>query len=1621
MARIRSRISVSFGINFLVVIAALFFSCIAIPAQAALSGTASAPARLLQVNGFEEPLVPMYGTTSQEDQALAETIARHRNQLSSDDLAVFETFLKDHPHSGWNVGILANLGLSYYRQGYFSKAIEAWERAWQAEKTRPGDNPMGKMLADRAMGELTRMHARLGHADELEKLLAAIKDRPMSGPATELITDAHESLWKFRNEYDKSYLCGPMALKSLLISAQADPAKIAIMDAARSGPRGYTFAQVSELASKADVPHELVFRTPDQPLPIPSVVNWKLNHYAAIIGEQDGLYHVQDPTFATGDAWLTKEAIDAEASGYFLIPAGIQKVASWRTATPEEAKSIYGMGQTNNNQQGSTLPEDEALRPDSDCPMCMVNAKTMLVSLNLSDVPVGYQPSKGLSAKIRLTYNQREASQPANFSFFNISPKWTLNVLSWVQDNPTSPGRSVLRYAAGGGAVEYSNGYSYSTASGAFSPERQSQAVLVRIPATGPATSYELRMTDGSRQVFSRSDGATVFPRRMFLTQVIDPAGNALTFNYDEQLRLQSLTDATGRDTIFSYELAANPLLVTSITDPFGRRAALTYDESGRLASITDVIGITSSFKYDAGGLINEMTTPYGTHRFAYGQGATNSRFLEMTDPMGFTERLEFRHRAPGMTNSDSVIPAGLGLRNTYLYYRNTFYWDKHVYPLTHTDYTQARITHWLHNPANHTSPVIESTKQPLERRVWNIYPNQSTSYYEGSAATPVAIGRVLDDGSTQTTRFTYNSIGKPLTATDPAGRQTSFAYAPNNIDLVSIQQTTDNGPATLAAFTYNDQHLPLTATDAAGETTFYTYNSDGQITGITDALGRTTRYEYDGLGRLVAIINADDVVQHSFTYDAFDHVATATDSEGHTIAYEYDAIDRVTQITYPDGTTTKNTYNLLDLVETKDRMGRVTSYSHDANRRMISTTDPMGQVTRYAYYRNGVLKSITDGNGNTTRWDIDIQSRPVAKVYADDSRETYSYDSASRLTSITDALGQTKQYGYTKDDRLAAINYASALNPTPNVSFTYDPYFPRKAAMTDGTGTTQFQYGPVGSLGALKLTNENGPYANDEISYQYDALGRVKSRKVDTVTESFTYDKLDRVTQHTNPLGAFSFSYLGQTGQLISQQAGAVGTQWDYEDNTQDRRLKSITNSGQARGFQYATTPENQISSLTETLGGAAQKNWNYIYDDADRLTATQHSAGGNFSYDYDAGDNLTSINGAIGHYNTVNQLVVLNSDSFSYDANGNLEDDGVRTYQWDAENRLLAIGYKNDASKATTFRYDGMGRRLAIIETNGGATTETRHLWCGDTLCQARTVNDTVTRRYYSEGVAIPQGGTLLYYGTDHLGSVRDVMAAQNGAKVASYDYDPYGNQIAGSGRISVDFRYAQMFYHQQSGLYLTNYRAYDPKTARWLSRDPSEEEGGLNLYGYVNGNPANFIDPTGEVGIFGAAGNIATGYLLSRLTGECYTWGDALKDGVAGAVGIGFLAKLKNLRVLNRLKGIFKAEKKTPTGLETRGYRPALGERTIQGQVDNAIQQAGGNPTIQRGGQDLFRLRSSGHGSTSATATPQNIRNITPDGRVFTGKGPDTPVGPREIRELYKAQTGQGTSIIRTRSGK
>ena len=111
----------------------------------------------------------------------------------------------------------------------------------------------------------------------------------------------------------------------------------------------------------------------------------------------------------------------------------------------------------------------------------------------------------------------------------------------------------------------------------------------------------------------------------------------------------------------------------------------------------------------------------------------------------------------------------------------------------------------------------------------------------------------------------------------------------------------------------------------------------------------------------------------------------------------------------------------------------------------------------------------------------------------------------------------------------------------------------------------------------------------------------------------------------------------------------------------------------------------------------------------------------------------------------------------------------------------------------------------------------------------------------------------GQGYYYTFDHLGSVRE-MTDGSGTIQARYDYDPYGRTTLVSGTNLSDFQYAGYYMHQTSGLYLTMFRAFDPNTGKWLSRDPLGERIGPNLYQYVGNNPVRYTDPLGLEGTGG-----------------------------------------------------------------------------------------------------------------------------------------------------------------------
>jgi RHS repeat-associated protein len=102
------------------------------------------------------------------------------------------------------------------------------------------------------------------------------------------------------------------------------------------------------------------------------------------------------------------------------------------------------------------------------------------------------------------------------------------------------------------------------------------------------------------------------------------------------------------------------------------------------------------------------------------------------------------------------------------------------------------------------------------------------------------------------------------------------------------------------------------------------------------------------------------------------------------------------------------------------------------------------------------------------------------------------------------------------------------------------------------------------------------------------------------------------------------------------------------------------------------------------------------------------------------------------------------------------------------------------------------------------------------------------------------------------DANGNVAALIDA-NGALVTGYSYDPFGNLLSTTNHQplpipSNPFRFSTKYVDSETGLYYYGYRHYSPSLGRWLNRDPIEEEGGKNLYGFVENSAASSADALG-----------------------------------------------------------------------------------------------------------------------------------------------------------------------------
>jgi len=1078
---------------------------------------------------FEEPLVPIGGEPSaEENAALAAALLSYAHRGGPDDFVSLTDFLDQHPRSPWRAALLTDLGLEYYNTAHYSLALDAWERAWPLAKEAADGK--GKAVADRAAGELAYMYARLGRMTELEALLKSFEDRVVVGPATDRIADAREGLWNMQNKPEISFKCGPYALQQILLSDQKrlTPSLTNVITEianAASTPKGLSLPQVAELSKKVGLNYQMAFRgAPLAPSDggrvsagrvrgsfiVPSVVHWKVGHYAAMVRQEGDRYLLKDPTFGN-TVWATRQALEAETSGYFLIPPG-DLPRGWRGVDAKEGSAIWGKGlpcckappppppcpDSNGSTQGSGTCEPPC--PDAGAggtPMARSTVDLMTVTLSLHDEPVGYSPPVGPPIRFWVRYNHRDPFQPGNFTYSNFGSKWACDWIAYIMDNPQSLSADVTYYARGGGTRKFTG---FNSGTQTFAHQQSDQTRLTR---TGPA-SYERRSSDGSKLIFSQPDGSIGTSRKIFLTQIVDPFGNTVTLTYDGNLRLAGITDAIGQVTTLTYGNTNDSYKITRVTDPFGRFADFAYDSLGRLTNITDLIGLNSTFVYaGSGDFITSLITPYGTNTFILAQGGGPSgttSSLETIYADGSRDRVEY-NQSEGLgipTNVPAaLLPAGMATFNAYLQGRNTYYWSRTACASGYGDYTKAKIYHWLHSEVvDIASGILESTKEALEGRVWYNYPGQPHPSTVGTSSRPTKVGRVLDDGTTQLYTYAYDGFGHVTNSIDPLGRTFSYVYAANGIDLLEIRQTRAGNNELLFRATYNAQHLPLTRAGADGQVTTFTYNARGQLLTETNPKGETTSYNYDTNGYLIAVDGplpgTNDTV--TATYDALGRMQTKTDESGYTVTFEHDTMDRLTKITYPDASFSQFTYDRLDVSVVKDRAGRQTLFEFDNVRQMKKKTDPLGRVTFFDWCRCGQIKGLTDPMGRTTSWHTDVQGRVIAKEYGDGSQVQYLYENASgRMRQVIDEKGQITDYRYNLDDTLKSVVYANATVPTPGVSYTYDPNYQRRISMTDGTGTTLYSYHPITAtptLGANRLASVDGPLSNDTITYAYDELG---------------------------------------------------------------------------------------------------------------------------------------------------------------------------------------------------------------------------------------------------------------------------------------------------------------------------------------------------------------------------------------------------------------------------------------------------------------------------------------------------------------------------------------------------
>jgi RHS repeat-associated protein len=734
--------------------------------------------------------------------------------------------------------------------------------------------------------------------------------------------------------------------------------------------------------------------------------------------------------------------------------------------------------------------------------------------------------------------------------------------------------------------------------------------------------------------------------------------------------------------------------------------------------------------------------------------------------------------------------------------------------------------------------------------------------YYDGLAR---EIGIVDPLGFVDGSRFD-TTTGQLLATTNKNGQVTTYQYYPAGVVNAGLLycQTGPTGKRTL--FNYNSRGQQ---THVWGDTPYpekRDFNSFGDLVSLSTYRGGTL---WAGTNWPASPGVSADVT--SWNYDEPTGLLTnKTDAAGQAVSYGYTLDHQPQSRVLGRGDSSTNTFEsngdlvLADFYGLQNYSVITTNYNRFGLPRLV--IDNSGShVLTYDYAGRLIQDQCSTGLMSGTALKLryhpvhgkdQVSVETISGGTTNTIVNTFGFDAFGRIKGVTNGTRDVT-YGYLADSDLISTTTS------------------RSAGSTVLTATRRWDYG----------------YRLKSIDNVIKGVGSVSSHE-------YIHDKLDRRRRaHLADGSAWEYTYndrdeVTRAGRFWSDFTPVAGQQFEFGYDPIGNRTVAREGGDQyglnLREEGYGGNNLNQItvrtnSGASEVIGAA------YAVASVTVNSSTNvHRKGEYFEHALSGGSSTPT-------WQSVTNVAILGIDTttdtggivlppllqnFSYDADGNLTNDSVWTYTWDAENRLIEMVMTNvtdvpDAKRyKLDFTYDKGGRRVSkVVSTwNGSAFVNAqtnRYVYDDGWNLMAEVTASNSLLRSYTWGLDLTGKlqdaagiGALLMI-TEHTNSVAvnvfaydgngnvTSLVKADGTVAARYEYGPFGDLLRKTGSASAanPFRASTKYSDKETGLIYFGHRYYDSSVGRWLNRDRINEAGGLNVYAYCLNSPIGRFDPFGN----------------------------------------------------------------------------------------------------------------------------------------------------------------------------